>query len=75
MLAAHAIPRKLAHMSDISFNISWFELLIIFGWPGFFVGAVLGALVWRKRRIVGAGLGALTGLLLWAAIALAIKLG
>lgn len=62
-------------MSDISFNIAWFDLLIIFGWPGLIVGAVLGALVWRKRRIAGAGLGAVAGFLLWAAIALAWKLG
>lgn len=62
-------------MSDISFNVGWFDLLIIFGWPGVFVGTVLGALTWRKRRIAGAGLGAIAGFLLWAAIALAIKLG
>jgi hypothetical protein len=62
-------------MSDISFNIGWLDLLIIFGWPGLFVGAAIGALTWRKRRIAGAGLGAVAGFLFWATIALAIKLG
>lgn len=51
-------------MSDISINISPVELILlswVFGWPGLIAGGVLGALLWKKRRIVGAVLGALIG--------------
>ena len=51
-------------MSDISLNITWFDLLIFspfFGWPGLFVGGVLGGIAWRKRPILGSVLGALAG--------------
>ena len=51
-------------MSDISFNISPLELIIfspVLGWPGLVAGGVVGAVLWRKRRITGAILGALIG--------------
>lgn len=51
-------------MSDISFNISPLELIIfspVLGWPGLIAGAVIGAFLWRKRRITGAILGAVIG--------------
>jgi hypothetical protein len=51
-------------MSDISINITWFDLLLFspfWGWPGIFVGGVVGALVWRTRPILGGVLGALAG--------------
>ena len=35
--------------------------------PRFFLGALLGAVVWRRHRIWGALLGALAGLVLWDA--------
>jgi hypothetical protein len=62
-------------MSDISINISWLDLLIMFGWPGSILGGALGAILWRKRRLVGAGLGAVLGSLVWCAMALTLKLG
>jgi hypothetical protein len=50
-------------MSDISINFTWFELLLVspmLGWPGLIAGGMLGAL-WRRRRILGAVLGAIAG--------------
>ncbi len=55
-------------MSDISLTFTWWELLLfspMLGWPGLFAGGVLGALLWRKRPIVGAVVGAMVGNLLW----------
>ena len=51
-------------MSDISFNISPLELIIfspVLGWPGLIAGGVLGALLWKRRRILGGVLGAIIG--------------
>ena len=51
-------------MSDIDFKIEWWEILLLsplWGWPGLFVGAVAGAIVWKKRPILGGFLGALIG--------------
>ena len=62
-------------MSDISINLSWLDLLIMFGWPGAILGGALSAVVWRRRRLAGAGLGAVLGWLLWCAVALTLKLG
>ena len=56
-------------MSDISITFTWWELLLyspLLGWPGLFTGGVLGAIVWRKRPIIGAVLGAIVGNLLFA---------
>jgi hypothetical protein len=55
-------------MSDIS--LDWGPLGIAFialiiGAPGLVIGAALGAIVWRHRRIFGAVVGAFVGLLLW----------
>jgi putative Mn2+ efflux pump MntP len=51
-------------MSDISINISPIELILyswVLGWPGLIVGGVLGALFWKKRRILSGVLGAIVG--------------
>jgi len=62
-------------MSDISITFTWWELLLyspIFGWPGLIAGGILGALLWRKRPIVGAVAGAILGNLLWFGAELAL---
>ena len=51
-------------MSDISINMSPIELILfswVLGWPGLIVGGVLGALFWKRRRILGGVLGAIVG--------------
>lgn len=53
-------------MSDISFHFTWLDLILaspVLGWPGLIVGGLIGAWVWRKRRIVGGVLGAVVGCL------------
>jgi len=55
-------------MSDISIEFTWYELLIValfLGWPGLLLGAVLGAVAWRRRRVYGALIGSIGGLALW----------
>ena len=51
-------------MSDISINISPIELILfswVLGWPGLIAGGAIGALLWKKRRILGGVVGALVG--------------
>jgi len=55
-------------MSDI--GLAWGPLdiaiiALIIGAPGLAIGLVLGAIAWRRRRILGALLGAFVGLMLW----------
>lgn len=54
-------------MSDINLNFSvpdYLIMVLLAGSPGLVVGAGLGALAWRRRRLLGAALGALLGALL-----------
>jgi Na+/proline symporter len=63
-------------MSDIDLKFGWWELLLfspIIGWPGLLLGATLGALGWKRRRIVGGAIGAIVGNLAWAIAALYLK--
>ena len=56
-------------MSDIKIEFEWWELVLcspMVGWPGILVGAVIGALSWRKRPIWGGVIGAISGNFLWA---------
>jgi Na+/proline symporter len=51
-------------LSDIGLNFSpaaWAAIALFIGWPGLLVGAIAGALLWRRRRIAGAVLGAVIG--------------
>jgi hypothetical protein len=51
-------------VSDISINFEWWELVLLspmLGWPGLIVGGIIGALVWRKRPILGGVIGAVAG--------------
>ena len=55
-------------MSDIGGIFSPFDLALIalmIAAPGLVTGSVIGALVWRSRRIAGALLGAAAGIALW----------
>lgn len=63
-------------MSDISINITLLDLLLaspVFGWPGLIVGGAVGALVWKRRRVVGGVLGAAVGCIVWFAASLFLK--
>ena len=55
-------------MSDIGGIFTPFDLaliaLMIFG-PGLVLGGLVGALVWRRRRVAGGLIGAAAGLALW----------
>jgi hypothetical protein len=42
-------------------------LALIFGSPGLVIGAIVGALLWRARRFLGAVLGAMLGFVAWLA--------
>jgi Na+/proline symporter len=56
-------------MSDISIlndPLSLIAIALIFGSPGLLLGAIAGALLWR-RRVAGALVGAVAGLVLWLA--------
>ena len=55
-------------MSDIGIlndPASLIAIALILGSPGFVLGAIPGALLWRKRRIFGALLGAVVGFVVW----------
>lgn len=55
-------------MSDIGGIFSPFDLALIalmIAAPGLVAGGVIGALVWRARRIAGALIGAATGVVVW----------
>ena len=63
-------------MSDIDIKFKWWELLLyspIIGWAGLLLGAVLGALGWRRRRVAGGIIGAIIGNFIWAAAAIYLK--
>jgi Na+/proline symporter len=51
-------------MSDIGIlndPVSLILIALLLGSPGFLLGAILGALLWRRRRVVGALLGGVIG--------------
>jgi hypothetical protein len=55
-------------MSDIALNWGPLDLAIVvlmIGWPGLLLGAVVGALAWRRHRLSGSAMGAIAGLALW----------
>ena len=57
-------------MSDIgilSDPLSIALIALLLGSPGFVLGALVGALVWRRHRIAGALIGAIMGFALWLA--------
>jgi hypothetical protein len=64
-------------MSDIGLIFGpwdYIELAFLVGSPGLVIGAGLGAIAWRRHRIVGAMAGAAIGMLLCiAGVVLKIK--
>jgi Na+/proline symporter len=41
--------------------ISIIEIVLLLGSPGFLLGGIPGALLWRRHRVAGALLGAVAG--------------
>jgi hypothetical protein len=57
-------------MSDIGIlndPLSIAFIALLFGSPGLPLGAIVGALAWRRHRVVGALVGAIVGFGLWLA--------
>ena len=57
-------------MSDIRLDwgpLDWAEIALFAGIPGLILGAMLGAIAWRRHRLWGALIGAIAGLVLWDA--------
>lgn len=57
-------------MSDIGLDWGPFDIaaiLLVIGSPGFAIGILVGAVAWRRRRILGAVFGAVAGMALWLA--------
>ena len=55
-------------MSDIGIlndPVSLALMTLLLGSPGLALGAIAGALIWRRRRLIGAALGALAGCGMW----------
>lgn len=55
-------------MSDIGLDWGPFDIAaiaLIIGAPGLLLGAILGAIAWRRHRLWGAVIGAVAGLVLW----------
>ena len=51
-------------MSDIGILSGPFKIVLLyllFGGPGLVIGAIIGALLWRKNRARGAEIGAVIG--------------
>jgi Na+/proline symporter len=45
--------------------VSLIAIALLFGSPGLLLGAISGALLWRRHRIAGALLGSVAGFVLW----------
>jgi Na+/proline symporter len=55
-------------MSDIGIlndPVSLILIFLLFGSPGFVLGAIPGALLWRRHRVIGGLLGAVAGFVIW----------
>jgi Na+/proline symporter len=44
---------------------SLIEITLLLGSPGLLLGAIAGALLWRKRRLAGGFAGAVVGFVAW----------
>ena len=55
-------------MSDIDITFDWYfwpVIAVMIGWPGLLLGAAVGAMAWKRHRIIGALLGMIAGTLVW----------
>ncbi|MBS0245279.1 MAG: hypothetical protein JSR61_01565 [Proteobacteria bacterium] len=55
-------------MSDIGLlndPLSMAFIILLVGSPGLPIGAIAGALIWRRHRVAGAVIGAIIGFVLW----------
>ena len=60
----HDEPFVVPRMSDIGIlndPVSLALMALLLGSPGLALGALAGALIWRRRRLTGGALGALAG--------------
>jgi hypothetical protein len=58
-----------ATLSDIQIHFDWYVfplLAVMIGWPGLLLGLAVGGFAWRRHRVIGALLGAVTGTAVWA---------
>jgi Na+/proline symporter len=45
--------------------VSLIAIALILGSPGILLGAIPGALLWRRHRVAGAAVGAVMGFVVW----------
>jgi Na+/proline symporter len=60
-----ALAPGVGHRHPLKDPGSLITIALILGSPGILLGAIAGALLWRRRRIAGALLGAVVGFVLW----------
>jgi hypothetical protein len=63
-------------MSDVGILndlVSLIAILLLFGSPGFALGAIPGALLWRSHRVAGGLLSAIVGFVVWLTGLMAFK--
>jgi len=55
-------------MSDINIEFDWYVwpvIAVMIGWPGLLLGTAIGAVLWRRHRVIGGLLGLVAGTLAW----------
>jgi Na+/proline symporter len=57
-------PKLVSDIGVLNDPVSIIEIILLLGSPGFLLGAISGALLWRRRRVAGALLGAVIGFVL-----------
>jgi Na+/proline symporter len=57
--------RPVSDIGILNDPISLIAIALLLGSPGLLLGAIPGALLWRRHRIAGAVVGAVLGFILW----------